>query len=46
MIVAVAKVLPRGAVQLPPEVVERLGLKPGTKLILATAEDAGLLSRF
>ena len=39
-IIAITKVLPRGAVQLPPEVRERLGLKPGTKLIVATAEDA------
>jgi len=39
-IIAVAKVLPRGAVQLPPEVRERLGLKPGTRLIVATADDA------
>ena len=31
-IIAVVKVLPKGAVQLPPEVMERLGLKPGTKL--------------
>ena len=44
-IVAVAKVLPKGAVQLPPEVMERLGLKPGTKLIVATAEDAVVMRR-
>lgn len=44
-IIAVAKVLPRGAVQLPPEVMERLALKPGTKLILATAEDAVVIRR-
>jgi bifunctional DNA-binding transcriptional regulator/antitoxin component of YhaV-PrlF toxin-antitoxin module len=44
-IIAVAKVLPRGAVQLPPEVVERLGLKPGTKLILATAGDAVVIRK-
>jgi AbrB family looped-hinge helix DNA binding protein len=44
-IIAVAKVPPRGAVQLPPEVMERLGLKPGTKLILATAEDAVVIRR-
>jgi bifunctional DNA-binding transcriptional regulator/antitoxin component of YhaV-PrlF toxin-antitoxin module len=42
---AVARVLPRGAVQLPPEVVERLGLKPGTKLILATAQDAVIMRK-
>ena len=44
-IIAVAKVLPKGAVQLPPEVRERLGLKPGTKLILVTAEDAVLWAK-
>ena len=44
-IIAVAKVLRKGAVQLPPEVRERLGLKPGTKLILATAEDAVVIRR-
>jgi AbrB family looped-hinge helix DNA binding protein len=44
-IIAVVKVLPRGAVQLPSDVVERLGLKPGTKLVLATAEDAVVIRR-
>jgi bifunctional DNA-binding transcriptional regulator/antitoxin component of YhaV-PrlF toxin-antitoxin module len=44
-IIAVAKVLPRGAVQLPPEVMERLSLKPGTKLIAVTAEDAVVLQK-
>ena len=44
-IIAVAKVLPKGAVQLPPEVRERLGLKPGTKLIVVTAEDAVVMRR-
>jgi AbrB family looped-hinge helix DNA binding protein len=44
-IIAVVKVLPRGAVHLPPEVMERLGLKPGTKLVLATAEDAVVIRR-
>ena len=44
-IIAVVKVLPRGAVQLPLEVRERLGLKPGTKLILATAEEAVVIRR-
>jgi len=44
-IVAVVKVLPKGAVQLPPEVRERLGLKPGTKLIAVTAEDAVIIRR-
>jgi bifunctional DNA-binding transcriptional regulator/antitoxin component of YhaV-PrlF toxin-antitoxin module len=39
-IIPVAKVLPKGAVQLPPEVRERPGLKPGTKLKVATAEGA------
>jgi bifunctional DNA-binding transcriptional regulator/antitoxin component of YhaV-PrlF toxin-antitoxin module len=39
-IIAITKVLPRGAIQLSPEVMERLGLKPGTKLIVATAQDA------
>jgi formylmethanofuran dehydrogenase subunit D len=41
----VAKVLPRGAVQLSPEVMERLGLKPGTKLILATTGDVVVMRR-
>jgi AbrB family looped-hinge helix DNA binding protein len=44
-IIAVVKMLPRGAVQLPPEVRERLGLKPGTKLIVATAEDAVVMRK-
>jgi AbrB family looped-hinge helix DNA binding protein len=44
-IMAVAKVLQRGAVHLSPEVRERLGLKPGTKLILATADDAVVIRR-
>jgi AbrB family looped-hinge helix DNA binding protein len=44
-IIAVVKVLPKGAVQLPPDVVERLGLKPGTKLVLATAENAVVIRR-
>ena len=44
-IIAVAKVLPGGAVQLTPEVIERLGLKPGTKLIAVTAEDAVVLQK-
>ncbi len=44
-IVTVVKVLPKGAVQLPPEVRERLGLKPGTRLIALTAEDAVIMRR-
>jgi len=44
-IIIVAKVLPKGAVQLPPEVREKLGLKPGTKLIVATAEDAVIMRK-
>lgn len=44
-VIAVAKVLPKGAVQLPPEVRQRLGLKPGTKLILATAGDAVVIRK-
>ena len=44
-IVAVVKVLPKGAVQLPPEVRERLGLKPGMKLIMITVDDALLIRR-
>jgi bifunctional DNA-binding transcriptional regulator/antitoxin component of YhaV-PrlF toxin-antitoxin module len=44
-IVAVAKVLPRGAVQLPSEVMKRLGLKPGTRLIAMAVEDAVVLRR-
>jgi len=44
-ILAVVKVLPKGAVQLPPEVRERLRLKPGTKLIAVTAGDAVIIRR-
>jgi len=44
-IIAVVKVLPKGAVQLPLEVRERLGLKPGTKLIVAATEDALVMRR-
>jgi bifunctional DNA-binding transcriptional regulator/antitoxin component of YhaV-PrlF toxin-antitoxin module len=44
-IIAITKVLPRGAVQLSLEVRERLGLKPGMKLILATAEDAVVIRK-
>jgi AbrB family looped-hinge helix DNA binding protein len=44
-IIAVAKVLPKGAVQLPPDVRERLGLRPGTKLIALCAEDAVIIRR-
>jgi AbrB family looped-hinge helix DNA binding protein len=44
-IIGVAKVLPRGAVQLPLEVRERLGLRPGTRLIVITAEDAAIIRR-
>ena len=44
-IIAVAKVLPKGAVQLPPEVIERLELRPGTKLIAVTAGDAVVIRR-
>lgn len=44
-IIIVAKVLPKGAVQLPPEVRERLGMKPGTKLIALAAEGAVVMRR-
>jgi AbrB family looped-hinge helix DNA binding protein len=44
-IIAVVKVLPKGAVELPLNVRERLGLKPGTKLIVATADDALVMRR-
>jgi bifunctional DNA-binding transcriptional regulator/antitoxin component of YhaV-PrlF toxin-antitoxin module len=44
-IIAVVKVLPKGAVQLPPEVIDRLRLKPGTRLIAVTAEDAVVMKR-
>ena len=44
-IIAVVKVLPKGAVRLPPEVRERLGLKPGTKLIVAATGDAVVMRR-
>jgi AbrB family looped-hinge helix DNA binding protein len=44
-IIAITKVLPRGAVQLPPEVRKRLGLKPGTKLVHATADDAVVIRK-
>jgi AbrB family looped-hinge helix DNA binding protein len=41
----VAKVLPKGAIQLPPEVRERLRLRPGTKLIAVAALDAVVIRR-
>lgn len=44
-IIAVVKVLPKGGVQLPPEVRERLGMKPGTKLIALAAEGAVIMRR-
>lgn len=44
-IVVNAKVLPRGAVQPPPAVRERLGLKLGMNLIVATADDALVMKR-
>jgi bifunctional DNA-binding transcriptional regulator/antitoxin component of YhaV-PrlF toxin-antitoxin module len=44
-IIAVTKVLPRGVVQLPPEVRERLSLKLGMKLIVATADDALVMKK-
>ncbi len=44
-IIAVVKVLPKGAVQLPQEVRERLGLKAGTELVVATAGDAVVIRR-
>ena len=44
-IIIVVKVLPKGAVQLPPEIRERLGLRPGTRLIAVTAEDAVIIRR-
>lgn len=39
------KVLPRGTVQLPPEVRERLGLKLGMNLVVATADDALVMKK-
>ncbi len=44
-IITVTKVLPKGAVQLTPEVMERLGLRPGTRLILAATDDAVIIRR-
>ena len=44
-IIAVAKVLPKRAVQLSPEVRERLGMKPETELIVAMTEDAVVLRK-
>ena len=44
-IIAVFKVLPEGAVQLPLEVRERLGLRPRRKLIAVTAGDAVVIRR-
>ncbi|MDA4132890.1 MAG: AbrB/MazE/SpoVT family DNA-binding domain-containing protein [Thaumarchaeota archaeon] len=44
-IIAVAKVLTKEAVQRPQEVRERLGLKPGTKLIVTATGDAVVMRR-
>ncbi len=44
-IVAVSKVLPKGLVQIPLEVRERLDLKPGTKMIVIATEDAVVLQK-
>ena len=44
-IVTVVKVLPKGAVQLPPEVMERLRLKPGTRLVTLAVEEAVIIRR-
>ncbi len=43
--VAVSKVRPKGLVQLPLEVRERMDLKPGTKMILVALEDAVVLQK-
>ncbi|MDG6939300.1 MAG: hypothetical protein JRN39_02745 [Nitrososphaerota archaeon] len=42
-VVAVSKVLPKGPVQIPLEVRERLRPRPGTRLIVVAAEDAVVL---
>ncbi len=44
-IVAVSKVLPKGVVQIPLEVREKLNLKPGTKMIVIATEDAVVLQK-
>jgi AbrB family looped-hinge helix DNA binding protein len=44
-IIAIVKVLPRGAVQLPREVREKLDLTPGTKMIVIATEDAVVLRK-
>jgi bifunctional DNA-binding transcriptional regulator/antitoxin component of YhaV-PrlF toxin-antitoxin module len=44
-IIAVSKVLPKGLVQLPLEVKERLDLRPGMKLIVVATEDAVVLQK-
>lgn len=44
-IITISKVLPRGLVQLPLEIRERLDLEPGTKLIVVAAEDAVVLQK-
>jgi len=43
--IAVAKVVPKEGVQLPREVSEVLGLKPGAKMIVATAENAVIMRK-
>lgn len=44
-IIVVSKVLPKGLVQLPLEVRERLDLRPGMKLIVVATEDAVVLQK-
>lgn len=44
-IITVSKVLPKGLVQLPLEVRERLDLRPGMKLIVVATEDAVVLQK-
>ncbi len=44
-IVAISKVLPKGLVQIPLVVRERLDLKPGTKMIVIATEDAVVLQK-
>ncbi len=44
-IITVSRVLPKGLVQLPLEVRERLDLRPGMKLIVVATEDAVVLQK-
>jgi AbrB family looped-hinge helix DNA binding protein len=45
VLVKVSKVLDKGQVQIPPEMREKLGLKPGTKVIVYATEDGVVLRK-